>query len=53
VKDGIVVGEGWHRRAGESHAEVLAIADTSQPRNQLTNQPPANQQTNDANQAQD
>jgi diaminohydroxyphosphoribosylaminopyrimidine deaminase/5-amino-6-(5-phosphoribosylamino)uracil reductase len=27
VKDGIVVGEGWHRRAGESHAEVLAIAD--------------------------
>jgi diaminohydroxyphosphoribosylaminopyrimidine deaminase/5-amino-6-(5-phosphoribosylamino)uracil reductase len=26
VKDGEVVGEGWHRRAGEAHAEVLALA---------------------------
>ena len=26
VKDGAVVGEGWHRRAGEAHAEVLALA---------------------------
>lgn len=25
VKDGRVVGEGWHRRAGEQHAEVLAL----------------------------
>ena len=25
VKNGKVVGEGWHRRAGEPHAEVLAI----------------------------
>lgn len=26
VKDGRIVGEGWHRRAGEGHAEVNAIA---------------------------
>lgn len=26
VKDGVVVGEGWHRRAGEPHAEVHALA---------------------------
>jgi len=26
VKDGQVVGEGWHRRAGEAHAEVVALA---------------------------
>jgi diaminohydroxyphosphoribosylaminopyrimidine deaminase/5-amino-6-(5-phosphoribosylamino)uracil reductase len=26
VKDGRVVGEGWHRRAGEPHAEMLALA---------------------------
>ena len=25
VKDGIVVGEGWHQRAGEAHAEVIAL----------------------------
>lgn len=25
VKEGKVVGEGWHRRAGESHAEVKAL----------------------------
>jgi len=27
VKDGTVIGEGWHERAGEAHAEVNALAD--------------------------
>ena len=30
VKDGRVIGEGWHERAGEAHAEVRAIASASQ-----------------------
>src|ERR1700677_5175512 len=25
VRDGRVVGEGWHERAGEAHAEVAAL----------------------------
>jgi len=25
VRDGVVVGEGWHERAGEAHAEVVAL----------------------------
>ncbi len=27
VRDGEVVGEGWHERAGEAHAEIYALAD--------------------------
>jgi diaminohydroxyphosphoribosylaminopyrimidine deaminase/5-amino-6-(5-phosphoribosylamino)uracil reductase len=25
VKNGVIVGEGWHRKAGEPHAEILAL----------------------------
>jgi len=27
VKDGAIVGEGWHRRAGEPHAELIALGE--------------------------
>lgn len=30
VKDGRVIGEGWHERAGEAHAEIRALAAASQ-----------------------
>jgi diaminohydroxyphosphoribosylaminopyrimidine deaminase / 5-amino-6-(5-phosphoribosylamino)uracil reductase len=30
VKDGVVIGEGWHKRAGEAHAEVLAVTQAGE-----------------------
>ncbi len=27
VRDGVIVGEGWHQWAGQAHAEVAALAD--------------------------
>lgn len=27
VKNGVVIGRGWHRRAGEPHAEVIALRE--------------------------
>ena len=32
VRDGVVVAEGWHRRAGEAHAEVDALSRCSDAR---------------------
>lgn len=29
VKDNEVVGEGWHRKAGEAHAEIVALAQAA------------------------
>ena len=29
VRDGRVIGEGWHERAGEAHAETQALADAT------------------------
>ncbi len=29
VKDGQIIGEGWHERAGEAHAEVMALRDAA------------------------
>src|ERR1043166_3023277 len=29
VRDGRVIGEGWHERAGEAHAEARALADAN------------------------
>jgi len=30
AKDGRVIGEGWHERAGEAHAEALALASATE-----------------------
>ena len=30
VKEGEIVGEGWHERAGEPHAEINAIRDAGE-----------------------
>ena len=30
VRDGVVVGEGWHERKGEAHAEVNALAQAGE-----------------------
>ncbi|MFM7803010.1 MAG: hypothetical protein ACKPGK_00740, partial [Verrucomicrobiota bacterium] len=29
VRDGKILGEGWHRRAGGPHAEIEAMADAA------------------------
>lgn len=30
VKEGRIIGEGWHKRAGEPHAEIIAIGNASE-----------------------
>ena len=37
VKNDQVIGEGWHERAGEGHAEVMALRDAAQRSNDATN----------------
>src|SRR4051812_36145202 len=32
VRDGEVIAEGWHRRAGDAHAEVEALQNCADPR---------------------
>lgn len=36
VKDGLVVGEGWHQRAGEAHAEIHALARAGESAREAT-----------------
>lgn len=31
VKDGVIIGEGWHQKAGEPHAEVNAVNSVQNP----------------------
>src|SRR6516162_2079294 len=31
VRDGVVLGEGWHERAGEAHAEIAALRSANAP----------------------
>ncbi|MDQ6632353.1 MAG: bifunctional diaminohydroxyphosphoribosylaminopyrimidine deaminase/5-amino-6-(5-phosphoribosylamino)uracil reductase RibD, partial [Verrucomicrobiota bacterium] len=35
VKNGKIIGRGWHRRAGNSHAEIEAIRDAQKRKNNL------------------
>ena len=35
VKHGKVIGKGWHRRAGEPHAEIEALRDAERRKNSL------------------
>jgi diaminohydroxyphosphoribosylaminopyrimidine deaminase / 5-amino-6-(5-phosphoribosylamino)uracil reductase len=30
VRDGAIIGQGWHRRAGQAHAEIEALRDAEQ-----------------------
>ena len=39
VKDGKIIGEGWHKRCGGDHAEVAAIKDARHRLNLSTSQP--------------
>src|SRR5688500_18663045 len=32
ARDGEVIAEGWHERAGEAHAEIAALANCTDPR---------------------
>ena len=36
VKDGVIVGEGWHERAGQPHAEVTALRNAGEQANGAT-----------------
>jgi diaminohydroxyphosphoribosylaminopyrimidine deaminase/5-amino-6-(5-phosphoribosylamino)uracil reductase len=35
IKDGIVVGEGWHKKRGDLHAERVALADAKEKGNDV------------------
>src|SRR5687767_5588310 len=35
VKNGAIIGQGWHRRAGQPHAEIEAIRDAHQLGNRI------------------
>ena len=36
VKDGILLGKGWHRKAGTPHAERMALADARERHGEAT-----------------
>ncbi len=36
VKDGVIAGEGWHERAGQPHAEVIALRNAGKKANGAT-----------------